>query len=781
MTVITTTKASVAGVSFSVDWDAPVAVEAGSATRIAIELRADAPLAAGTLLAFARRWPSDWGLPQWAQPDAPDYLRVSAGTGVAVHLSNARLHLFHPFDHVTLIELLDRVAADTVIRIAFGEGVEGGPGLTAQTFIEEASPLSIRLSVAPRPEFPTGAGGSPSTLASREFVEVARPTIRVVGTDAHRLVLTVPSCGRRGEAVSAHLRVEDRWGNPARLDHPVVVSGVDSALKLPPSGWCRFEVRFAEAGVHRLHARVDALADFATTSNPIRIEDGVSARAGPSTAEKVGTAPMLVWGDPHAQSVIGCGARTIDAYFRHARDFAATDFSSHQANCFLVSGEEWVETERVTARMNEDARFVALLGVEWSAASHLGGDHNLYFPGDGAELRRCSHEFVADKSDLDSDLRHVDDLHAHYRGSDTLIALHVGGRTADLRFHEPSLDRLLEVHSTHATSEWFLLDALRRGYRMGVTAGSDGVDGRPGASHPGHMAVRNLRGGLTAVETAGLHRGAIYEALKARRCYATTGERILLSFRAGDWRMGEEVVFDRANGAALPRFEVRVEGTAPIAAVDFYRDDRMMATRDLLSEAGPLSDRIRVSWQGASAQGNWQRARMQWDGSLRIDGARIVDAIPWAFDSPDETLTPNGDNGVAWRSVTAGDPDGVILALEGLDSPGGRDSPVGRESPEHGNRPDPFAQASLSFSSSPLSVHCPLGSIGSSGWAFELQDPWRRLELRRLPLADPPLGVAFEFEDQEPTTGAHAYWVRVRQLDGAVAWSSPIFVLPAQG
>ncbi len=76
---------------------------------------------------------------------------------------------------------------------------------------------------------------------------------------------------------------------------------------------------------------------------------------------------------------------------------------------------------------------------------------------------------------------------------------------------------------------------------MGVIAGSDSVDGRPGASHPGHMAVRNVRGGLTAVELPELTRPALWNALRARRCYATTGERILLTFRAGDWRMGDEV------------------------------------------------------------------------------------------------------------------------------------------------------------------------------------------------------------------------------------------------
>src|SRR4029079_11849259 len=109
------------------------------------------------------------------------------------------------------------------------------------------------------------------------------------------------------------------------------------------------------------------------------------------------------------------------------------------------------------------------------------------------------------------------------------------------------------------TSEWFLFDALRRGYRFGVIAGSDGVDGRPGNSHPGHMGVRNVRGGLTAVMAPELTREALWDALAHRRCYATTGERILLEVFAGAASMGDTLETD-----TTPAFDVRVEGTAPL-------------------------------------------------------------------------------------------------------------------------------------------------------------------------------------------------------------------------
>jgi hypothetical protein len=523
-------------------------------------------------------------------------------------------------------------------------------------------------------------------------------------------------------------------------------------VTLAAGGWGRLRLTAPEPGRAVLTAEVAGRADLAARSNPIEVSAAVPEQ-------------LIAWGDAHAQSVIGCGVRSIERYFAHARDFAATDFCSHQANCFLVSAAEWEDTERGTAAAHADGRFVTLLGVEWSAASRLGGDHNLYFPGERAELRRCSHQFVADKSDAARDLPHVNDLHAHYAGTDTLVAVHVGGRTADLQYHEGTLDRLLEVHSTHATSEWFLFEALRRGQRFGVIAGSDGVDGRPGASHPGRMGVRNVRGGLTAVMLPALTRAELWRALRERRCYATTGERIVLATTLGRWNMGDEAALRIAPGEALPPMQVQVSGTAPLETVDFFRDDQLLARRDLLARAvGPASNRYRIGWRGAAAPGNWERARLNWDGELRIEGARIVQATPWAFDTPDEGLIAIGEQRVAWRSVTAGDWDGVELTL------------------------DNHSQALLTFSSAPLQASCALHTIPTEGWCLELEAPMRLLEVRRLPAqphgpaadlaggSELPTTVALEFIDTAPPPGAHAYWVRVRQVDGAYAWSTPIFL-----
>ena len=704
-------------------------IAAGSLACFEVIVEADSALPYGAEIGLARRWPSDWGLPQFIDPTRHDHVAIEAAPGRQLRWWTARLHAWHPFDHVLLIALPEGLGAGEPLRIRFGGQRDDGAGYTAQTFIEEASPLAVRMRFGP----------------DAEWTELARPAVQIVGNVASRIVLTAPSRVEAGKLFSLHVRAEDQWGNPARLDAPVMIATLAVELQIPDRGWARVEVALPTPGIHRISASassVNAESISTATSNPIEVVDGALSE-------------VLCWGDIHAQSVIGCGARSIDAYFRHARDFAATDFGSHQANCFLVSKPEWDETQRSTRAIHEDGRFVTLLGVEWSAASTYGGDHNLYFPGEVAALHRCSHEFVKDKTDVATDLKHVDDLHAHYRGTDTLVAVHVGGRTADLRWHEPSLDRLLEVHSTHATSEWFLLDALKRGYRMGVISGSDGVDGRPGASHPGHMAVRNVRGGLTAVTMPALTRPALWSALKSRHCYGTTGPRIILRLSAGDAQMGDEISVDR-----LPPFDVLVEGTAPLETIDFFRDDDVIATVDLMAAAGAASNAIRISWCGTTAPGNWQRARMKWDGELRVHGARIVEATEWALDTPDEGLREIPANGnraldndarVAWRSITAGDWDGVVLTL------------------------DDASRAELTFVTEPMTLHARLGDLGLSPRTFVAENPARKVELRRLPAAMPPLGWRGRFEDPAPPQGAHAYWIRVRQSDGAYAWSTPIF------
>jgi hypothetical protein len=681
-----------AGGACRVETDLPEAATAGLPLAFHVTLRPLHGCRAGAQVALVRHWPADAAEPQGIDPAAPNHLSVTAG-GQPLAWRRQRVEAWHPFDHA-VVATCDRALPP-------GEAIVfATPGLGMQSFIEERSPLSLRLDAE-------GRG---------DWVEVARFHLRIEGGAPHRLVATAPSDVVLGEDCALHIRLEDVWGNPAQFPPmEVEAAGQRGTLRADQGAVLRMPLSLDRTGIHRLE---------------VRAANGMVAQSNPILCHATPPSLRRHWGDLHAQSAIGCGARSIAAYFRHARDFAATDFGSHQANCFLVSNPEWEETQEVTQALHKDGRFVTLLGVEWSGAPDVGGDHNLYFPTDRAELRRCSHRHLSDLSDADTDLPHVTDLHRHYARQDVLMAVHVGGRTSNLAWHAPALERLVEVHSTHATSEWMVAEALQRGWRFGVTGGSDGVDGRLAASHPGRQAVRNLRGGLTAVALPALTRDALWTALKAGRTYGTNGPRILLEAAAdGDGR-----------------FRVAVEGTAPIAAVTLLAGAREVA-RIVPPPRDPTpGDWWRLRWWGAKGRGNWSQTRLRWDGEAELHGATLAEARSWRWHTPAEGLSGWSARGCAWRSITAGSWDGVMLRIV-----------------------DVAEDAVLHVRSPVLSAGLPLAGGAAEGAG----DPPSRLVLERLPRVAAALGWAGRIADPAPDGTPH--WLRVEQEDGGIAWSSPFW------
>src|SRR5205814_8467361 len=80
-------------------------------------------------------------------------------------------------------------------------------------------------------------------------------------------------------------------------------------------------------------------------------------------------------------------------------------------------------------------------------------------------------------------------------------------------------------------SEWLLHDAFDRGYRVGVVCHSDDHKGRPGATRPGASTFGAI-GGLTCYVMPELTRDALFDALRRRRHYGTTGTRLFLALSA---------------------------------------------------------------------------------------------------------------------------------------------------------------------------------------------------------------------------------------------------------
>jgi len=107
---------------------------------------------------------------------------------------------------------------------------------------------------------------------------------------------------------------------------------------------------------------------------------------------------------------------------------------------------------------------------------------------------------------------------------------------------------------------------------------------------------------------------------------------------------------------------------------------------------------------------------------------------------------------VTWVSSTAGDEDGVILRL---DAP--RD-------------------ASLTFNSPLTAFSVVLSEVFEAPVVKDVGGLDLRVRVERLPIGTGTRDVRFTFLDQGIPRGLCVYYVRVVQVDGGKAWSSPVYV-----
>jgi len=99
-------------------------------------------------------------------------------------------------------------------------------------------------------------------------------------------------------------------------------------------------------------------------------------------------------------------------------------------------------------------------------------------------------------------------------------------------------------------------DALAAGQRMGFFASGD------------HCSTGI---GTAALMVKEVSRKGIIEALKARRCYATTGDKIFVDFRINDHIMGSEI-----KASADPHIRATIEGTDALAEIVIFKNNEIM-------------------------------------------------------------------------------------------------------------------------------------------------------------------------------------------------------------
>lgn len=693
---------------------------------------------------------SDAGPLQTTDPRAPNYVTAHNSGAGRLQLRYDPIGGQRPWSETLTIFLNGGyLGPGETIEIVFGDTSQGSPGLLMPTFHDGGREFRVFSDVQ--------ATGVFMPLPDTQLA------IAVVAGPLHRHVAVLPTLRRPGESFPLGLKAEDIWGNPT----PQGPARFTVAASIPVVGLPEVIDFTPESGAMTIEGL--SVATAGTLSLTLTAEDGRTVEAGPLV---IADSPVAhFWGDLHGQTGETVGTNTAEHYFDFARNKAFLDVTSHQANDFQITNAFWDKLNRLTADLNEPGRFTTIPGYEWSGNTAVGGDHNVFFAEEGAQIHRCSHALLPDRSDADSDAYTLTDLYAklHTDPTDTVMYAHVGGRYANIHFdHDPTLEAAVEVHSAWGTFEWILTDGFPMRRRVGLVCNSDGHKGRPGASFPG-ASVFGAYGGLTCFLTSENTRPAIFEAIRRRHTYGTTGPRAFIDLaldlpeggtlfhrdpaakpdcrreEVTDCTMGDIV---KVNG---DRAALRLKVAAPVGieSIEVRAGTEVVMRHRTYTEAD-LGRRVRVMWAGAEYRGRGRNTL--WQGTAQVSGARIEGFAPVNRLNPELELRQVGSAQASWRTITTGNRMGFDAMLNRIEG------------------------ATLSVRTNHGGLTVSPAELGLESETLDAGGLERRLWVQRLP--DVPLPCMAEIACEVPVAaeGDTPVWVCVTFEDGNQAWTSPAYL-----
>lgn len=581
------------------------------------------------------------------------------------------------------------------------------------------------------------------------------PSVEVVGEPQVRFVNAIaPSIVATGEVFALAVRSEDRYRNLSSGTTPAMEVRLDGeVLRSIPEGSPALLVleglRFDSPGVYRLEV-VSRDGALRGTSNPVLV--------------KADPAQRIFWGETHGHTGYAEGQGSPDGYYRFGRDVARLDFLSLSEHDIWMDDREWQTLKDLVEKYRDPGVFTPILGFEWTSRLAYGGHHNVFFRTSKGRLRVPNQ-----KAPL------LDEL---YRGlaagnstEDVLVVPHAH-QPGDWTNSDGAVGRLVEIQSGHGTFDWFGDRYLANGYRVGFIGASDNHVG-----HPGYSGMTNRQmGGLAAVLATENTADAIFDALRGRATYATTGERIVVDAVLNGAGVGSEM--DHTPERTL---RCSVSGTAPIDAIDVIKNGAVVYTKRYLDTRLDGSAAVQVSLEASTeviGERQVPRGDRPWKGTLRVEGAELVGFDePW-YRHPGTYSARHADGRIEFALHTRGRSTSLVLRLRSADA----DTRVILEMGETTERP-----GSGGYQRTPqrLPAFREVFRLGDLGGEVDRRE-YRVLEHTdavsvQLVSTSGAMDREFSYTDRDGPVPGDYYYLRVRQVDGALAWTSPFWVGSTDG
>jgi hypothetical protein len=489
----------------------------------------------------------------------------------------------------------------------------------------------------------------------------------------------------------------------------------------------------------------------------------------------------LYWGDLHNHNAVGYAKgsleRTYDIAQSHLDFFSFTAHSqwpdlptmpnnAHMKwiNGFHVTAKNWEQMKQIANDYYEPGKFVPLIGYEWHSSAV--GDVHILFPSDNGDLN-----FFKD----------IDAIQTYAKQQNAILIPHHPGYKLGWRGHDwdavdLEISPVAEIFSEHGNAESdrspyrYIRHSMggrhtpstfhrlwEQGKQIGVVASTDDHLGYPGAYGEG----------LAAVYADTLTRESILDAIKAKRTYGVSGDRIELSFQLNGHWMGETISTTKSRNIS-----VEVEGKDVIDRVEVLKNNRVIYRDYPIDREPQESDwdepvlcRVEFGW-GPWADLNMARV-CDWKFDIDIDNGELLSVTPCFQSGPyDEgrrnnvnSITSTGCEIVSYTSRKQAYEEratnSVILKIKG----------------------SPKTMLSVKLAKpTEISVNKSLAELAESNdIAFTGRFTSESMMIHRVVFAD-NYKTSFKMKDTGQSKKTDWYYVRVVQTNGSLAWSSPIWV-----
>jgi len=509
--------------------------------------------------------PLCWSVPT-KEKNEPGAIKVYSDAKAAVCCEILR----HRNVHITING--GKLSKGEKIYLIYGFQGNGGPGSIVQSQVVDGEAA-----------FETAI--DPNGCADFKLLK-DQPTLKILPDEPKYFNIVIPSIAHINIPVEAKISVVDRYGNPVTYfeDDILIETNLKAdyvskhRIKIANLASYLTNITFKEPGVGRI--KIFSLdGKLQGSSNPCHI----FAKEN----QEENSIKHLFWGDIHSHSTISDGIGSPDYFYKYAHYITHLDFAAltdHDYELYhswyerkeqVITKHQWEEIKNRTKKYYKPREFVTFNAYEWTGRPW--GDRCIYFLDDYPEIIRCNDKNGSTPNSLYSSLNKTDALVIPH----TTCSDFMGG---EWNIDGKNFEKVMEIYSMHGSSEFdggprpvlnsvkgqYFRDALVKGLKLGVIGGGDNHLTQPGNPYliPGPYSSLRYSTGIAAIWSEELTKKDIFQSLRERHCYATTGARIILDFQINGARMGEEI---KVKAKESPEIKVFVAGTDRIKLLEIIR------------------------------------------------------------------------------------------------------------------------------------------------------------------------------------------------------------------